>query len=240
MPWRSSIALLALVASACSSDPRASAQPYAAPPALPPAPAAPSPHPPLLFRRSVQLTIFGSFPEPALAQVEAQLRSQLDVEVLPARQRELPASAYYAPRKRYRAERLLDALDSQPHRGFGQLGLTEVDISTTKGKHKDWGVFGLAWIGGDSAVLSTHRLLRDKPSEELYRFRVVTTAVHEIGHMLGLDHCSEPRCLMNDAEGSIKTVDESSGELGPRCKAALTRLAPKRQLPLREREGAAH
>jgi archaemetzincin len=241
--------------SACSPPPleptraKAQAGPYAPPPALfgsraeprasTPSPAAAAPALPALVRRSVQLTLFGSFSEATLAQIEAHLRAQLEVEVLPAQRRELPVTAYYAPRKRYRAERLLDALDARARRGISQLGLTEVDISTSKGKHKDWGVFGLAWIGGESAVISTHRLRRDQPKDELYRFRVVTTAAHEIGHMLGLDHCSEPHCLMNDAEGSIRTVDESSGELGPACRAALTRLAPRRQLP-REPDSAPH
>jgi archaemetzincin len=183
-------------------------------------------------RRSVQLTLLGPFPDQAILDIEARLRTQLEVEVLPSERRELPKAAYYPARKRYRAERLLSALEHKQRRGVGQLGLTEVDISTTKGKVKDWGVFGLASIGGDSAVISTHRLRRDQPDEARYRFRVVTTAAHEIGHMLGLDHCSEPHCLMNDAEGSIRTVDESTGELGPKCRALLDRLAPRNRLPL--------
>jgi archaemetzincin len=236
------VLLASLALGACSSRPfdRAEAQAggYAPPPPLPPAPSAPAPVPATpLVRRSVQLTLFGSFPEPALAQIEAHVRAQLEVEVLSPQRRELPAAAYYAPRKRYRAERLLAAMDAKAQKGISQLGLTEVDISTTKGKHKDWGVFGLAWIGGESSVISTYRLRKDQPSDELYRFRVVTTAAHEIGHMLGLDHCSEPHCLMNDAEGSIRTVDESTGELGPKCRAALARLAPRRQLPKESRDG---
>jgi archaemetzincin len=209
---------------------------YSPPPPLPAPPVTaqeaalerPSPH---LVRRSVQLTVLGSFPEAATSQIEEALRQQLSVEVLPTERRELPAEAYYAPRKRYRAEKLLSALEARQRKHLGQLGLTEVDISTTKGKVKDWGVFGLGVIGGDSAVISTHRLRRDNPSAEVYRFRIVTSAVHEVGHMLGLDHCTEPHCLMNDAEGSIRTVDTSTGALGPTCQAALLKLAPRNRVP---------
>jgi hypothetical protein len=59
-------------------------------------------------------------------------------------------------------------------------------------------------------------------------FRVVTTAVHEVGHTLGLDHCVEPHCVMNDAEGSIETVDHSTGKLGQECRDELDREEPRR------------
>jgi predicted Zn-dependent protease len=46
-------------------------------------------------------------------------------------------------------------------------------------------------------------------------------------NLLGLEHCTEPRCLMNDADGSIRVVDESDGQLGPQCSARLDRLSPR-------------
>src|SRR5688572_23743017 len=68
----------------------------------------------------------------------------------------LPERAYYPVRKRYRAEKLLDYLVEQ---GSAEarvtLGLTSVDISTTKPPHEDWGILGLATIDGGSAVLSS-------------------------------------------------------------------------------------
>jgi archaemetzincin len=236
---RGLLLLAAALSTGCSSEQplavgiaQAQTGKYGAPPPLPSPPDAAAQRPPLdLVRRSIQLTILGSFTEEAIAEIEHALRTQLTVEVLPTERRELPRSAYYAPRKRYRAEKLLAALEAKQRGAVGQLGLTEVDISTTKGRIKDWGVFGLGAIGGDSAVISTHRLLRDNPSAELYRFRVVTSAVHEVGHMLGLDHCKEPHCVMNDAEGSIRTVDTSTGELGPTCQKALIKLAPRNRLP---------
>jgi archaemetzincin len=183
-----------------------------------------------LVRRSVRLEILGDFPREVVPEIEAGLRRQL--RVLPTLQRPLPAWAYYPPRKRYRAEKLLQVLEREQPARTSVLGMTEVDISTTKGKHQDWGVFGLGMIGGTSSVISTFRLRRGKPSAELYRFRIVSSAVHEVGHMLGLEHCTEPRCVMNDAEGSIKTVDASTGELGPRCLARLAELAPATRSPL--------
>ena len=107
------------------------------------------------------------------------------------------------------------------------LALTAVDVSTSKPPHRDWGVFGLGTLGGRSAVISTFRLKRGAKSREHLVFRIATTAVHEVGHMLGLEHCEEPRCVMQDAHGSIRNTDSSTGRPGPACRTALDRRSPR-------------
>jgi archaemetzincin len=137
----------------------------------------------------------------------------LEVRVLAARA--LPRAAYHAPRKRYRAEKLLVYLDREVLPGSGcdlVVGFTGVDISTTKGRHVDWGVLGLAWIGGPSGVVSTYRLGR-KVSRRQRAMRTVKVTNHELGHVLGLDHHEVIGCLMEDAGGTVKTVDRESGLL---------------------------
>ena len=108
------------------------------------------------------------------------------------------------------------------------LGLTEVDISTTSEPYEDWGIFGLGHCPGQSAVISSKRLSRRPKNREHVRFRVATTAVHEIGHTFGLPHCAEDkaRCVMLDAEGGIENTDVSTGALGPACAKLLDSLAP--------------
>jgi archaemetzincin len=173
-----------------------------------------------------------AFPPALVDAVEAELRRVYQVEVRRLAARPLPTSAFHAPRRRWRADSLLAHLAGQiPAElppGTRVLGLTTADISTTKGKIKDWGVFGLGALGGTAAVVSSHRLRRTARDEAQVTARVVNTAVHELGHVLGLDHCDEPRCVMLDAEGGIKNTDESLGVPGPRCAAELGRAAPLR------------
>lgn len=146
-----------------------------------------------------------------------------EVEVLGARP--IPSETYYPPRKRYRAERLLSWLNE--HIGPESdcqvvVGFTSHDISTTKGEHKDWGVLGLGELGGRSAVVSSHRTGGGSGPRNSPTRRMVKMINHEIGHVLGLPHNTQPGCLMNDAEGSVETIDAASGLL---CEPTIEHIA---------------
>lgn len=142
--------------------------------------------------------------------------------------RELPEKAYYKPRKRYRAEKLLDWLiERKPREADKIMGLTEVDISTTKGKHEDWGICGLALLDGEAAVVSTFRIKRKlgkvkgQERHEKYLARLTDLTAHEFGHNLGLEHCPTEGCIMEDAKGTVTTFNRSTGELCDDCAMAL-------------------
>jgi archaemetzincin len=157
------------------------------------------------------------------------------VTVLPAR--DMPASAYYEPRKRYRADTLLDYIVDEvapEHDCFAVVGFTSHDISVTKGKHHDWGVLGLGFLGGPAAVVSTYRMRRGA-GLRTQAMRAVKVVNHELGHVLGLDHHDyEADCLMNDGQGTIKTVDREKGLLCADSRADI-QAAHNITLPRRER-----
>lgn len=184
-------------------------------------------------RAAVYVVTLGDFPADLHDAVGLALARELDVEVKRVASAPLPRSAFYAPRHRYRAEKLLAYLhdvlrerapEAPPDARI--VALTEVDISTTKGRVFDWGVFGLGEIGGRSCVLSSFRLRRGARDAERLRRRLAVVATHEVGHTLGLPHCGEPGCIMLDAEGSIRNTDTSTGHLGPGCRARVDRSAP--------------
>jgi archaemetzincin len=181
-------------------------------------------------RAEVVLVPLGRFPDDLLDAVEDRLERELAVEVRRHDPVPLPQSAWYAPRKRYRADALLDHLAALLPDGAPEttrmLGLTEVDISTTKEPYEDWGIFGLGQMPGRTAVVSMFRLERKARDREHLRFRVSIVALHEAGHTFGLDHCGEPHCPMQDAEGSIANTDSSNEALGPECRAEIDAAYP--------------
>jgi archaemetzincin len=173
-------------------------------------------------RRVLYLQPLGDeLPAADVALVKAALEGIIGVrvEVLPVAA--LPTEAWYAPRRRYRADKVLDFLDHRRPRGRGQiLGLTGTDISTTKGAVFDWGVLGLGRLDGASSVISRFRCAMKSRGAAHARERLAKVAVHEAGHTLGLEHCPNRGCLMEDAEGLVATCDREY-DFCARCRRQL-------------------
>ncbi|WP_153798898.1 Zn-dependent protease [Foetidibacter luteolus] len=117
----------------------------------------------------------------------------------------LPASAYYAPRHRYRADSLIRWLSAFGNADTVLIGLTTKDISTTKNGKADWGIMGLGYLPGHACVVSAFRVSKPKMHSQLYKL-----AVHELGHTQGLPHCSVKTCFMRDAEGGNPLDEETA------------------------------
>jgi archaemetzincin len=71
-------------------------------------------------------------------------------------------------------------------------------------------VFGEAQLAGRGAVVSVCRLREEfyglPPDPELLRERLLTEALHELGHTFGLRHCDDWRCAMASSH-SVERID---------------------------------
>jgi archaemetzincin len=182
---------------------------------------------------SVCVVPLGHHDRKILPVVERGIEYLYGLEVRTLEARPLPRSAWYEPRQRYRAEKILAYLDASIRPGSGcdiVMGFTAADISTTKDTHADWGMLGLAWIGGDAGVMSTYRLGR-RVSRRAETTRAVKVMNHELGHALGLPHIAVPGCLMHDLGGTVKTVDLASGLL---CREAVQGIERRDRFALPE------
>lgn len=111
---------------------------------------------------------------------------------------------YYAPRNRYRADRIIHSLNARTKGDTVLIALTHRDVSTSLHGQKDYGIMGLSYRPGWAAVVSTFRLKRHS---DLWK-----VTMHEFLHSMGWPHCQkdDPHCIMQDAHGK-NTFNRKNG-----------------------------
>ena len=132
---------------------------------------------------------------------------------------DVPQMAFDSFRKQYHSTRVLVELEKIRNEQVEHiLGVMPFDLYVPGMNF----VFGEARCPGRAAVISTYRLKTDEAeSQQLFESRIVKEAVHEIGHMMGLRHCSRPSCVMYFSErvsDTDKKKDIFCSECGPRMK----------------------
>ena len=90
-------------------------------------------------------------------------------------------------------------------------------------------LFGLARESAGVAVVSTARLENGfyglAPDDDALIDRLVTEGAHEVGHLLGLGHCTNRECIMFCPD----TLDELNGKKKCFCEACQTKLDAQQQ-----------
>ncbi|HIH44242.1 MAG TPA: archaemetzincin family Zn-dependent metalloprotease [Candidatus Methanoperedenaceae archaeon] len=79
-------------------------------------------------------------------------------------------------------------------------------------------VFGQAKLNGRGGVVSLFRL--NSSQRDIFILRAMKESVHEMGHLLGLRHCSDPGCVMSFSP-EIVGVDKKGVDLCRLCEDRL-------------------
>lgn len=163
----------------------------------------------------VNLVPLGPVPQDTIDQTARGLEEHAPVKVVVQSARTPPDRAKSPRKGAWQAAVLLDWLDGEPGMVQGKvMAVTEAEIVTRKGTIPIWGILGMGSLDGRCSVISTYRMRRRWENggarEGVVRERLWKIAIHELGHTLGLDHCPRPGCIMEDGQGTVKTVDRDS------------------------------
>ncbi|MBI5543824.1 MAG: hypothetical protein HY901_08060 [Deltaproteobacteria bacterium] len=158
--------------------------------------------------------------DPALVDAaSAAISARFAVRVRREPARALPPEAWNPSRKRWRAEKILEAIAREHYEpAWKTVAITAAEIGTTRGEVPDRRVDGLAEVGGAICVISTWSDERLSETSEVLHSRVERLVVHELGHVLGLAHCPSPGCVMRDGRSRVPPAQGS--DFCDRCRRA--------------------
>jgi len=132
-----------------------------------------------------------------------------------------PEDAFNKKRNQYLSTAILKVMMGKKAYGIYEkiLGMIDYDLYVPKLRF----VFGEA--GRRTAIISLTRLRNEfynlPKDQNLFRRRVLTEAVHELGHTYGLKHCGDPQCVMFFSNSLIDT-DRKGPDFCQRCKPRIS------------------
>jgi len=132
-------------------------------------------------------------------------------------------------RGQYHSTRIIAILESQSSLATFEkiLGVTSLDLFNPSPMADGGGyVYGEARLRGRSGIVSTFRLRAASSGlQSGVRFadRIRKEVIHELGHMVGLEHCSSQNCAMYKSEG-VEDVDSKSDGYCEQCESILKEL----------------
>jgi len=160
---------------------------------------------------SIAIQPFNDVDSLLVRKISTGIEKQLNVTVNPFPPKGIPYFAYYPARQRYIADSLLIYLRFvNRNKNEKIIGITSKDISTQKLPYDNWGVLGLGSCPGEACLISSYRAGKNKVKAIVFEKRMISLALHELGHTYGLEHCPVFHCVMKDAKGKMALDDGDS------------------------------
>ena len=136
----------------------------------------------------------------------------------------LPSTTRTSTLESYKASELLTFLHKNHPKGFSKIiGIINDEISSAlPPKGELLIILAKSDRHGPASVISTKRIKESTHNRREFRSALRKITLHEIGHTLGLQHCStESKCLLKDFQGSIDKLEKQEEKLCDNCSLKL-------------------
>lgn len=164
---------------------------------------------------AIEIVSMGCVDSNFLSIISGHLQALMGLNTHIAPLEDEPDYAFISARGQYDAAKILGKLSTQDT-GALQLGIIDSDLCTPILTY----VFGESQLGGKAAVISLYRL--HDVSLEITYVRAAKISLHEVGHLLGINHCWQPFCLMHFA-ATLENLDTLSMEFCSACEFEIRR-----------------
>ena len=170
---------------------------------------------------NITLISFGYFDQEILERIVPDISREFSLPVR-TKSGNLDLSEFYDPsRRQYNGTTLLNKINNEFAADSSKtLGLFDIDLFIPILTY----IFGQAYLNGRMGIVSIYRLSNEKygikTDDKILLERFRKEAIHELGHMFGLIHCSDPVCVMRSST-YVEDIDQKSHALCSVCRMQL-------------------
>jgi len=170
---------------------------------------------------NITLISFGYFDQEILERVVPDISGVFSFPVR-TKSGNLDLGEFYDPsRRQYNGTVLLNKIDLEFASDSSKtLGLFNIDLFIPILTY----IFGQAFLNGRIGIASIYRLNNErygiKTDDTILFERFRKESIHELGHMFGLIHCSDPVCVMRSST-YVEDIDQKGHTPCPICRMQL-------------------
>jgi archaemetzincin len=164
----------------------------------------------------ITLQPLGTIETALMQELKGRLESTFGCPIIIKPNCPISVDTYNRERNQYHAVQIMNSLpNADIHNNEIILAVAAVDIYAEELNF----IFGQADITNGKAIISLHRLYQDA-SNDLLLTRATKEAVHEMGHMLGMNHCPDSNCVMCFSN-SLQDTDNKAAAFCQSCRPKL-------------------